>query len=211
MHRSKLFLLGSIFTLLSICPVLAQTPDTTTFKYSASRRWHNVVITLRDKTTLTGYMHYYLPYAPEKIIYLVPTGGTKKNTQKIKRDRIQSIEYADLRYELVEPDAGNEDFLAREVTKGKLDLFVYTEFKTAPVPIPVAGLARVVSIPYDQSIFFVRKGANLVKIDRSLFREKLLPYVKDNTRIAEKLKTKEVKFKNIPDLITEYNAEAANL
>jgi hypothetical protein len=211
MNRSKIFLSGLIFTLFSIGSVLAQTPDTTTFKYSASRRWHNVVITLRDKTTLTGYMHYYLPYAPEKTVYLIPAGGTKKNTEKIKRDRIESIDYADMRYELLEPDPGNEEYLARVVNKGKLELFVFTEFKSAPVPIPVAGLARVISIPYDQSIFFVRKGSNLVKIDRSLFREKLFPYVKDNTRIAEKLKTKEVKFKDIPNLIAEYNTEASNL
>ena len=157
---------------------------------------------MRDKSSRTGYMHYYLPYAPEKTLYLIPVGGTKKQTEKIKRKYVESIDYAGMRYELVKPDNQNEEYLAREVTKGKLDLFVFTEFNTAPIPVP--GLA-VVAIPYDQSTFFLRKGTKIAKIDRSLFREKLTQYVQDDPPLVEKLKTKEFKYKDIPAIITQYN------
>jgi len=201
MNFLKFLLPAFALTFSPLVATLAQKPDTTTFRYSSSRRWHNVVITMRDKSIRTGYMHYYLPYAPEKTLYLIPVGGTKKQTEKIKRKYVESIDYAGMRYELIKPDSESE-YLAREVSKGKLDLFVFTEFHTTPIPVP--GLA-VVSIPYDQSSFFLRKGTKVIKIERNIFRERIAQYVQDDPQLVEKLKTKEFKYKDIPAIITQYN------
>src|SRR5688572_13037164 len=140
MKSSKIFLTGLVFTLLSIGTVLAQTPDTTTLRLSAARRWHNVVVTLRDNSAKTGYMHYYLPYCPEKEVQLIPVGGSKKEAEKIKLTKVQRIDYADLHFEQVKSEFESAEYMARELYKGKLDLFVFTEFKQAPIPIPVAGV-----------------------------------------------------------------------
>ena len=183
----------------------AQTPDTTTLKVR-NGRLPNVVIQTKDGRKEQGYMVYHFPYSPDKEVKLFPlTGNTKEGvTYEVKY--LESLEYPDLRYVQIFPDNDRQEYFAREAATGALNLYTFTELNKAPAVIPVAGVVRAISIPYDQSLFFIEKDSEIKKINRGNYQKELLAYVGSNAALAEKIKNKTYKYKDIETIIKEYNA-----
>jgi hypothetical protein len=205
MDFRRILLLSIGFILTSLISVQAQTPDTTTLKVKGSRL-PSTIVKLKNGNQEYGFMVYHFPYSPEKEVTLIPSDGNRKKAITYKIEDIESISYPDLRYIQIFPDNDRLEYLAREAVNGEINLYTFTERNNAPAVIPVSGVFRVIPIPYDQSYFFIEKDSKIFKINRAKYQEELLAYVGSNKELAEKIKTKTYKYKDIETIVKEYNA-----
>lgn len=205
----KHFALLLLISITFFHTVFAQQPDTTTIKVGKNR-WYQAVVITKDGLRNQGYMWYHFPYSPQKEVRLLPMNGDVKIEVTFDIKNIESILYHDLQYTQILPDNDRLEYLSREAVKGALNLYTYTELNKAPAIIPVAGAIRALSIPYDQSLFFIEKGSEIKKISREKFQKEMLEYVGTNPELAEKIKNKTYKYKDTETIIREFNNWAAN-
>jgi hypothetical protein len=206
----KKYLLSLLFLYVSCGTlVLAQTatPDTTTALHRKRFRWHNCVVIRKGGQELTGYADQYLTYAPKgKFTLMTSPAATKKDYLSIKVKELQSISYAGLRYQSVKPQGSDQEYMAREALTGRVSLYVYTEFKSVPLPIPLAGAVLAASIPYDNSLLFLRRGDQTVKVNRGAYSEMMMKYFADHPAIVEKIRNRTYKYRDTEALVREYNS-----
>ena len=184
-------------------------PDTTTTLHRNRYVWHNCVVTKKDKQILTGYGFKYDQVAPKGKFYLRPKQiVSKRDYVSIKVKDISSVDYADLHYEFIQPIGSTKGYLAREAVSGKVTLYVYSELNRIPLPIPVAGAIISTAIPYNNSILLLKRDEQIVKVDRLAFLETMINYFADCPAVAQKIKNKTYRFRDMEALVQEYNASA---
>jgi len=156
---------------------------------------------------LTGYGYKYFPYAPKGKVGVMPfRGARKKEYVSVKVKHIESMRYADFRYQRIKPVGSTKEYLAREAVAGKVTLYVYTEQKSVPLPIPVAGHILSTSIPYDNSLLFLQRDNKIVKINRGEYTQMMASYFGDQPAVAEKIRNKTYRYRDTEALVREYNA-----
>lgn len=193
--------------------LLAQTtaaPDTSTALHANRFLWYNCVVEQKGGPTLRGFGYKYFPYAPKGKFAVMPSRGLKrKHYLFVKVKNIQSIRYADLTYQSVQATGSSKEYLAREAVTGPVTLYVYTEAKSVPLPIPVAGAILHTAIPYDNSLLFLRRGNETVRINRAIYSEMMTAYFSDRPDLVEKIKNRTYKYRDTEALVREYNGSPA--
>lgn len=202
-------LLGLLLLYVLACPQLkAQKPDSIIIK-AKLQEWHNVIIKTRDGNTTSAYMRVHSQYMPQRRLSVLIKEGSQFADTIMEVENIESIGYFSRRYVKISPDEYKYDLLAEEAQTGILNLYIYIEMEQAPVPIPVPSAVRVLAVPYTEKNYFIAHDFKIVQIKRDKFQKQMLEYVSSNPGLAEKIKNKTYKYKDIEIIVKEFNASVS--
>ena len=207
----KISFLVLILLFFGLEAAFAQRPTNSTLQVKKNLQLRRVNLNTKSGDAAEGYMYYHFPNSPANEVSLVPLNGNLKEAETYKVKDIESLHYSDLSYIQINPENDRLEYLAREATTGNLSLYTYTEEVKAPVIVPVSGAIRAFAIPYDNCLFFIDNGFGLKKINRSNYQAELLELVGSNEALAQKIKDKTYKYRDIETIVMEYNASAAKL
>ena len=190
---------------------LAQRPKNATLQVKKNLQLRRVNLYTKAGDVAEGFMFYHFPNSPVKEVNLVPMDGNLKEAVTYRVKDLESLHYSDLSYVQIIPENDRLEYLAREATTGNLSLYTFTEEVKAPVIVPVSGAIRAFAIPYDHCLFFIDNGLGLKKINRSNYQAELLEFVGSNEILAQKIKDKTYKYRDIETIVMEYNAAVSKL
>jgi hypothetical protein len=101
--------------------------------------------------------------------------------------------------------------LAARLVDGPVELFNFAEARAVPLPIPIPGAALipVLSIPYTNNRWFLRRGGELVEVKRGHFMEQLSQYLSTQPTLADRVRnnTEGYRYQDMVRIIGEYNQQ----
>jgi hypothetical protein len=196
------FLLWLCFfsTRLAAQPLIA---DTTTLSWR-KHTWHPCIITWNTGQLTPVYMRQPIIQKSGKWKYL--TKGRRNYSRKtVRATDIRSIDFAQSRYQVIENAKGNRWRLFLEAVTGEVTLYLYTEQNKIPIPVPSLGGLVSIGIPYQNTLFYLRRNGELLEVEKTTFMAQMQTYFQDDSVIVARITDKTYRYRDMVSLVTAYN------